>query len=378
MNLYLFLQFSIGTSASGEMYKFDTMIKLHSDGTNEWFAPTEIKSICHIDIAYFPFDYQTCTLKFGSWTHTSASLNFTMKKEGAADTAMYYVNGEWELLGLPAKRNVVKYTCCEDPFIDITYKIFLKRRVLFYLNNLVMPNLVLAGLVICSYYVPPESGERISLNITIMLGLTVFLLLFNERIPPSSEVVPLIGSYYFALFYQVGISMMFTCLSSRCYHHNAFREMPRWFRFLIFRVLAPIFRVQNKLAKSTQLEKAWQPVSVKCKKPQKFLLYRSSTGTFKIKEDLDSESTPSHDEHNNNQNSTLEAKMEDISKQLEVFVDHLKRNEEVEAKKDEWHFASIVLDTLFFWFFVFSILLTTLLFYAKIATQTPDTDGHHA
>ena len=168
-------------------------------------------------------------------------LNFTRKKPGSDDLSMYYVNGEWELLGVPGNRHSIKYSCCKDPFIDITYKIRLKRRVLFYLNNLIMPNLILAGLVLCSFYVPPESGERISLNITIMLGLTVFLLLFNERIPPSSEHVPLIGGYYFALFYQVGISMILTCITSRCYHHNPFQEMPRWFRFLDIPVLTSCF-----------------------------------------------------------------------------------------------------------------------------------------
>lgn len=354
------------------MYKFDTMINVHSDGTNEWFAPTEIKSICPIEITYFPFDYQKCYLKFGSWTYSRSFLNFTIKRSGSADLSMYHINGEWELLGVPAERHVVKYSCCEDPFVDVTYKLILKRKVLFYLNNLVIPNLILAGLVICSFYVPPESGERISFNITILLGLTVFLLLFNERIPPSSEVVPLIGSYYFTLFYQVAVSVILTSVTSRCYHHNPFREMPRWLRVLIFRVLAPLFRMQNRYAAQKQnVTTTWQPHEVKCKKHQQPLLYKSTNGSFKIKDDLVTESTPNHG-NSNSHNVILESKMEDISKQLEVFVDHLKRNEELESKRDEWHFASIVLDKLFFWFFLSSIFLTTLLFYMKIERQRPN------
>ena len=357
------------------MYKFDTMINLYSDGSNIWFAPTEIKSICPIDITYFPFDYQNCYLKFGPWTQSVSFLNFTMKRSDTADVSMYYVNGEWELLGLPGVRHEVKYSCCEDPYADITYKILLKRRVLFYLNNLVIPNLILAGLIVCSFYVPPESGERISLNVTIMLGLTVFLLLFNERIPPSSEVVPLIGSYYFALFYQVGFSIIVTCISSRCYHHNAFREMPRWFYFLIFRILAPLFRMRDKIAAPKQpAAVAWQPVIPNsCKKHQHLLLYKTVNGTLKIKEDLAAteQALNDHEQSSEGQNAILEAKVDNISKQLQVFVDELKRNEELESKKDEWHFASIVLDKLFFWFFLISIFLTTLLFYVRIENQTP-------
>ena len=247
------------------------------------------------------------------------------------------------------------------------------------MNNLVMPNLILAGLVVFSFYVPPESGERISLNITILLGLTVFLLLFNERIPPSSEVVPMIGAYYFALFYQVGISMILTCVTSRCYHHNAFRKMPRWFRFLIFRVLAPVFRMQNRI--SEPKPKAWQPVEVKYKKPQKLLLYKSANGTLKLKERQDTESMITNEDDDIPRISeptrvSLETKIDDISKQLGVFVDHLSRNEDIESKKEEWQFASIVLDKFFFWFFAISISLTVVLFYWKINQQSPDSGPH--
>lgn len=362
------------------MYKFNTMINVYHNGDNRWWAPTEIKSICHIDIAYFPFDYQKCLLKFGSWTHTTATLNLSITRPGTADLTKYLINGEWQLLGVPARRNHVNYSCCTDPFADITYKIILKRRVLFYLNNLVMPNLILAGLVIFSFYVPPESGERISLNITILLGLTVFLLLFNERIPPSSEVVPLIGAYYFALFYQVGISMILTCVTSRCYHHNTFRKMPRWFRFLIFRVLAPVFRMQNRISNSKL--KAWQPLEVKYKKPHKLLLYNSVNGTLKLKERQETESVTTNDDDDTPHiaevtRASLETKIDDISKQLAVFVDHLNKTEETEAKKEEWQFASVVLDKLFFWFFAVTISLTVVLFYWKIAQQTLDVSEPH-
>ena len=36
-----------------------------------WIPCTIYKSSCTIDVEYFPFDEQECTLKFGSWTYNA-------------------------------------------------------------------------------------------------------------------------------------------------------------------------------------------------------------------------------------------------------------------------------------------------------------------
>ncbi len=41
---------------------------LHHDGRVVWTPPAIFKSSCEIDVEFFPFDEQTCFLKFGSWT----------------------------------------------------------------------------------------------------------------------------------------------------------------------------------------------------------------------------------------------------------------------------------------------------------------------
>jgi hypothetical protein len=57
-------------SADGN-YEVTIMTKaiLNYTGKVMWKPPAIYKSFCEIDVEYFPFDEQTCFMKFGSWTY---------------------------------------------------------------------------------------------------------------------------------------------------------------------------------------------------------------------------------------------------------------------------------------------------------------------
>ena len=47
------------------------------------------------------------------------------------------------------------------------------------------------------FFLPAASGERISLAVTLLLAMTVFMLVIMENIPETSETVPSLGDIYF-------------------------------------------------------------------------------------------------------------------------------------------------------------------------------------
>ena len=57
---------------------FQTNVVASSDGSMLYVPPGIFKSTCKIDITWFPFDDQSCELKFGSWTYTGFKVISTM------------------------------------------------------------------------------------------------------------------------------------------------------------------------------------------------------------------------------------------------------------------------------------------------------------
>ncbi|KAG8253932.1 acetylcholine-gated cation-selective channel activity protein [Homalodisca vitripennis] len=56
-----------------------TKATIYHQGLVEWKPPAIYKSSCEIDVEYFPFDEQTCVLKFGSWTYDGFKLQVEEK-----------------------------------------------------------------------------------------------------------------------------------------------------------------------------------------------------------------------------------------------------------------------------------------------------------
>lgn len=111
------------------------------------------------------------------------------------DLQDYYISVEWDIMRVPAVRNEKYYSCCEEPYPDIIFNITLRRKTLFYTVNLIIPCVGISFLSVLVFYLPSDSGEKVSLCISILLSLTVFFLLLVEIIPPTSITVPLLGKY---------------------------------------------------------------------------------------------------------------------------------------------------------------------------------------
>ncbi|XP_046901693.1 neuronal acetylcholine receptor subunit alpha-9-I [Hypomesus transpacificus] len=220
----------------------ETNVVLRYNGEITWDQPAITKSSCVVDVSFFPFDWQQCNLTFGSWTYNGNQVDIAMGM-ASGDLSDFVENVEWECHGMPAVRNVIMYGCCSDPYPDITYTLLLKRRSLFYIFNLLLPCFLISFLAPLGFYLPADSGEKVSLGVTVLLALTVFQLMVAESMPPS-ESVPYIGKYYIATMTMITASTSLTIFIMNIHFCGAeAKPVPRWAKVLIIDYMSRLFFV---------------------------------------------------------------------------------------------------------------------------------------
>jgi len=106
----------------------------------------------------------------------------------------FTLNGEWELYATSAEWRETILSCCplaRYPYVQFALR--LRRRYAFYLLNVIVPCALVSVLAMVGFCLPPDAGEKVSLGISVVLAIIVFLLLLAETVPRTSLHVPIIG-----------------------------------------------------------------------------------------------------------------------------------------------------------------------------------------
>ncbi|KAF4519445.1 hypothetical protein B566_EDAN008672, partial [Ephemera danica] len=232
-------------------YEVTLMTKATLKYTGEvvWKPPAIYKSSCEINVEYFPFDEQSCNMKFGSWTyngiqvdlkHMDQVLGSNLVRIGI-DLSEFYYSVEWDILDVPARRNEEYYPNYKEPYSDITFKLIMRRKTLFYTVNLIIPCVGITFLTVLVFYLPSDSGEKVTLCISILLSLTVFFLLLAEIIPPTSLAVPLLGKYLLFTMILVTLSICVTvCVLNVYFRSPSTHKMAPWVKSVFLNVMPRI------------------------------------------------------------------------------------------------------------------------------------------
>ncbi|KAM3185443.1 hypothetical protein ACTXT7_006333 [Hymenolepis weldensis] len=271
LNKYIKVIFMFTTllSVDGEFEAtFKPNVVLQSDGHVLWIPPIIYKTSCEIDVKYFPFDEQTCRIDLGSWIYTKDEVELQFyKNQTNIDLSDYVPSGVWDFIEGPGHFRIDEPPVYDKrlkasphyrhgtisnrpPTSRITFKIVLRRKPLFYITNIIIPCVLIALLGICVFCLPTDAGEKITLSISILVTIVVYMILVSKMLPAGTKSIPLLSKFLLFTFAMTFLSLCITAAVIINLNHRNSKshpKIPKWVRRVFMPWLRPILHLQRKI-----------------------------------------------------------------------------------------------------------------------------------
>ncbi|TPP64397.1 Acetylcholine receptor subunit alpha-type acr-16 [Fasciola gigantica] len=174
----------------------ESRLRVSEQGEVTWNLPVTVQSLCNVDVLYFPFDHQICDIRMGSWMYDKAQFELHLASRSTDQNAMLAGIMENVELGIMEVKFLVydRINMDKMKFSQVTLRIHIKRRALFYGYTVIAPSILLCVLTMFSFWLPSGNAKKIDIGLTVFLFLYFLQVLIAENTPESNST-PLIGTF---------------------------------------------------------------------------------------------------------------------------------------------------------------------------------------
>ena len=151
------------------------------------------------------------------------------------DAAFHYNSTEWSVLSTEGFLAENVFPCCPDIYqgtnyiyryyltslsSDITFTLKLKRFRFQPVVLYVLPCILTAFLSVLSFFVPPDAGEKIGLNVVVLLAMVVFMDSLSREMPPMQHGIPILFQFFVVSMCIIALSLITTVFCLRLHYRN--------------------------------------------------------------------------------------------------------------------------------------------------------------
>ncbi|XP_061664331.1 cholinergic receptor, nicotinic, beta 1 (muscle) like [Syngnathoides biaculeatus] len=358
-------------------------VLVHSDGTVNWLPPAIYRSSCSIEVAYFPFDWQNCSMVFRSYTYDASEveLQYYLDDDGkeirevVIDENAFTENGEWNICHKPSRKNVR-----DDLYEDITFYLIIERKPLFYIINIIVPCILTSVLAIFVFYLPPGAGEKMTLSISVLIALTVFMLLLADKVPETSLAIPIIVNYVMFTMILVTFSVILSVVVLNLHHRTPGTHiMPSWVRGFFIHFLPKYIGMtrpgpEEPVLKEDPRDPAPAP-SFNGRRPGGEYFFRKINPDLVVPWRGRCESPVRLQRLPGTEGFCLilPPNLKSAIAAVTYIAVQLKKQDSDDSMTEDWQFIALVVDRLFLWLFVITTTLGTLAMFLDASfNYTPD------
>ncbi|XP_045178295.2 acetylcholine receptor subunit beta-like isoform X2 [Mercenaria mercenaria] len=322
------------------------LIRINSAGNAYWTPGGIFETNCDVDITYYPLDTQTCSIVLTTWAYTSNEISLHFASDPVT-TDNFSPNGEWDLIETTtSSETATKSPQDTNNYDRLYFTLKMKRRPLFHILNTIFPVLLMASLIVFVFKLPPESGERVGMSLTVLLAYAVYLTLIADNIPKTSLSTSILSTYLTIILMLSTLSVVFTIVVLDIYfNHDDDEEPPRWVQ-----TLTRVFLVKMSMWKG---EKCCRRLKVNPKE-------RSTLTASTVKLPLDDMA------HDTNAKTRFRGTHMEL---VDVDQSEPDQQDEDDVKLYSWKEVALILDRCFMYLFIFLVLVTTVVCLGILASK---------
>ena len=136
-------------------------------------------------------------------------------------------HGEWYL-----ESATTQYLEISKRYPIFNVRLTLRRRPTYVIVNVMLPVLLMSFLNVKAFWLPAESGERVSYAMTVLLAIAVFLTLVSDNLPKTSQSMSTICYFLLTNLVLSSTVMMIVITNLNVYHTPESSPKPKWLRWL--------------------------------------------------------------------------------------------------------------------------------------------------
>lgn len=216
----------------------DMAATVSSDGTVFWSRPGHLRPVCKfVGLNAFPFDTLSCTMEIGSWVYSGLYLR-PIKMDGVG----YSIGGSDTAGEAYAEFSLVDVECeahlyppypalPEEDWPVLFYHISFARAWQPYVRGYLVLQILLNLASFASFWLPPNGGERVSLNISSVLASVASELVVASNVPAASEMTWFSRFSVASLVFTV-MALFESAVVIYFYYHTGNDLIPPWWRYI--------------------------------------------------------------------------------------------------------------------------------------------------
>lgn len=183
-------------------------IMINANGDCRWVFPLKVLTICELNQDNFPFDVQQCHIDFRSSAYNNDLL--VLKTFGSGIHLKLINEAEFDLINASTSnfdQKLLFNVEIEKEISLVRLTLFMRRKLLFYMNKLIMPYFFFYIVAMLTYIVPVESGEKKSYSTSILISGMMYLKDISDLIPKTGQM-PILSVYF-----NLNLVLMSICIS---------------------------------------------------------------------------------------------------------------------------------------------------------------------